>query len=125
MRCLIVQPLRIFELRQIKEKDRVAQMKKQTPPGRLLNNEYAEVEKIFHYLSHLRYHQKPDYDFIRRQFCRSIVSKGVHFDEPYDWEENASKSNSCTSDGGGESIRRIHKSKRTAHRYSTNTGYLG
>lgn len=95
-------------------------MKKQTAPNRLLNDEYAEIEKIFHYLSRLRYHHKPDYDFIRRMFCRSIVSKAVHFDEPYDWEVGASKSESCTSDGGGESIRKIRLSKRGYHGLSAN-----
>lgn len=108
----------------MKEKDRVAQMKKQFIPSRLLQDDYAELEKIFYYLNGLRYHQKPDYDFVRRMLCRCIVNKGVHFEDSFDWEDSTSKGISCSSEGRGESVRKIRGSKHK-NRFDANAPYIG
>ncbi|XP_022666869.1 probable serine/threonine-protein kinase DDB_G0292354 isoform X2 [Varroa jacobsoni] len=110
--------------RKVKEKDRVAQMKKQFIPSRLLQDDYAELEKIFYYLNGLRYHQKPDYDFVRRMLCRCIVNKGVHFEDSFDWEDSTSKGISCSSEGRGESVRKIRGSKHK-NRFDANAPYIG
>ncbi|OQR75054.1 hypothetical protein BIW11_08671 [Tropilaelaps mercedesae] len=110
--------------RKVKEKDLVASMKKEFAPTQLLPSGYFELENIFYYLDGLRYHRKPDYDFIRKMLCRCIVSKGVRFEESFDWEENTRQGAPRGSEAGGESIRKNRKAKHK-NRFESKPSYLG
>jgi hypothetical protein len=40
------------------------------------------------YLYDLKFHEKPDYEFIRRSFSKIIRENGFEVDQRYDWVED-------------------------------------
>lgn len=88
--------------KRIKDKARVANLKKQYTANCLLAGKFPELESIHTHLEQLNYFTKPNYEFIRKALCRCILNNRVRFDDPFDWEQQSSYSSTLleSTDGG-------------------------
>ncbi|XP_018495274.1 tau-tubulin kinase 2 [Galendromus occidentalis] len=91
--------------KRLKDKSRVAALKKQYTANCLLGGKFPELESIYNYLEQLNYHTKPNYENVRKALCRCILNNKVRFDDPFDWEQQDQQSSYSSSyfestDGG-------------------------
>uniref|UniRef100_A0A914WHK5 Protein kinase domain-containing protein n=1 Tax=Plectus sambesii TaxID=2011161 RepID=A0A914WHK5_9BILA len=70
------------------DREKMRQIKQNTPDSRLLKNRPAEMYPILDHLRTLDYMMRPNYAFVCSQLCAVMSRKRYNFADPFDWESS-------------------------------------
>ncbi|KAM7258176.1 hypothetical protein ACFE04_013917 [Oxalis oulophora] len=79
--------------------DKISEKKMLTPVEVLCKSYPSEFASYFHYCRSLRFEDKPDYAYLKKQFQELFFSKGYQYDNVFDWTALKSSPHSGSSSG--------------------------